>query len=107
MKKMIHIISLAQVTLGVLTALAVSTDISLWWVPGIPWMIISIIGIVLTIPLVMIIGMGAGCAQADWMSDGFIITLCFVIPTTLSVGVNCCCAAWCKLAKKQQPDNPN
>ena len=104
MKKKIHIISLAQVALGALTIVAVLAESFLWWLPGVPWIIISIIGIVLTIPLFIVIGIGAGCAQADWMSDGFIITLCFIIPTSLAVGANYCHAALAKRKTQKEPD---
>jgi hypothetical protein len=75
-----------------LTIMAFSKEWALWWIPGIPWIIVSILGILLTLPLAFVISIGAGCAQADWMSDAFIITLCFVIPTTLAVGANYCIA---------------
>jgi membrane protein DedA with SNARE-associated domain len=58
---------------------------SYWWIAVVPWVIFNIIGIVLSIPLIIIIGIGAGAAQADWMSDEFICVLIFVVPTVLAV----------------------
>ena len=56
-----------------------------WWVAVIPWLFLCILGIMATIPLFFFIGAGAGAAQADWMSDEFIIGLVFVLPTFLAV----------------------
>lgn len=58
---------------------------SMWWIAAIPWAAVCIVGIIATIPIVALIGIGAGAAQADWMSDGFIIGLLIVTPTTLSL----------------------
>lgn len=85
-------LTLAQISLGILTAMAFSRGWPVWWIPGVPWIIVSILGILLTLPFFFVIGIGAGGAQADWMSDTFIIYLCFVIPTTIAVGANYCIA---------------
>lgn len=53
----------------------------------IPWAILCILGIVGTIPAIFVIGIGAGAAQADRMSDEFIIGLVFVTPTVLAIAI--------------------
>lgn len=42
-------------------------------------------GILATLPIVVVMGIGAGAAQADWMSDEFIMGLVFVTPTILAM----------------------
>lgn len=54
-------------------------------VVAICWSAICISGILLSLPLFLMIGIGAGAAQADWMSDGFAIIVFIVIPTGLSI----------------------
>lgn len=49
------------------------------------WAALCIVGIILTLPLFFVIGMGAGAAQADWMSDGFVIVVIIILPTGLSI----------------------
>lgn len=60
-----------------------------WWVAAVPWAILCWLGITLAIPLwilaIIAIGISAGGAQADWMSDGFVIGLAIVTPTILAM----------------------
>lgn len=86
--KKIHILSLTQIITGILMVIAAEADSSLWYIPGVLWLILCVIGVVLTIPLICVIFIAAGGAQVDWMSDTFTIIVFFVIPTTLSVLVN-------------------
>ena len=74
-----------RVVLGITLAIMASLESSLWWVPAIPWAVLCSLGLLLTIPIVFVIGIGAGAAQADWMSDGFIIGLVIVTPTILAM----------------------
>jgi hypothetical protein len=74
-----------RVFLGILLAVLVSKEISLWWVVAIPWAALCIFGIVATIPIVILIGVAAAGAQADWMSDAFVIGLTIVTPTILAM----------------------
>jgi hypothetical protein len=59
-----------RVVLGVALAIVASMESIFWWVPAIPWAVLCSMGLLLTIPIVLVIGIGAGAAQADWMSDG-------------------------------------
>ncbi|MCH7229209.1 hypothetical protein, partial [Haloferula sp. A504] len=77
-----------RVTLGIALAILASMESSFWWLPAIPWAVLCAMGLLLTIPIVFVIGIGAGAAQADWMSDGFIIGLVIVTPTVLAVIVS-------------------
>ena len=54
----------------------------------VPWAILCALGLLAAIPVVFAIGIGAGAAQADWMSDGFVIGLVFVLPTILAIGIS-------------------
>lgn len=74
-----------RVVLGITLTVLVSMESSMWWLAAIPWAVVCMFGIIATIPIVALIGFGAGAAQADWMSDGFIIGLVIVTPTTLSL----------------------
>ena len=60
-------------------------DSPFWWVAVIPWFCLCIFGFLATLPIFIVIGIGAGAAQADWMSDEFIIGLVFVTPTILAM----------------------
>ena len=77
-----------RVVLGVALAIMAAMESSFWWGPAIPWAVLCSMGLLLTIPVVLVIGIGAGAAQADWMSDGFIIGLVIVTPTVLAVVVS-------------------
>jgi len=74
-----------RVILGVALAITVSMELAFWWVPAIPWAVVCSMGLLLAVPIVLVIGIGAGAAQADWMSDGFIICLVIGMPTVLAV----------------------
>jgi hypothetical protein len=74
-----------RVVLGITLAIMASLESSLWWVPAIPWAVVCALGLLLIIPIVFVVGIGAGAAQADWMSDGFIIGLVIMTPTVLAV----------------------
>jgi uncharacterized membrane protein YcjF (UPF0283 family) len=78
-------IQILRVIAGIASVLIVAVDSPLWWIAIIPWAILCILGIIATLPIFLLIGIGAGAAQADWMSDGFIIVVCFVIPTFLAI----------------------
>lgn len=80
-----HLTNIARLALMVSLIIAINYDWSLWWVLGVPWVILCLAGIILTIPFFLVIGLAAGAAQADWMSDSFIIMLAFVTPTGLSI----------------------
>ena len=49
------------------------------------WLVLCVFGVLATVPVVMVIGIGAGAAQADGMSDEFAIGLVFVLPTILAI----------------------
>jgi len=98
------IVSGIQISLGIVTVASMALEWEMWWVPCIGWAAFSIVGILLTLPLIIVIGIGAGAAQADWMSDKFIFTLCFVIPTILAVSANIV-IAWFKRRRKESIRN--
>ena len=77
-----------RVLLCCLSIALVIAESRFWWIGVAPWVVLCVHGIILTIPVVFLIGMGAGAAQADWMSDGFIFTLLFVLPTIFSMFVS-------------------
>ena len=58
-----------RVVLGITLAIMASLESPLWWVPAIPWAVLCSLGLLLTIPIVLVIGIGAGATQADWMSE--------------------------------------
>ncbi len=103
MKKAI-IVSGIQISLGTITVVSMVLEWEMWWLPCIGWAAFSVVGILLTLPLFLVIGIGAGGAQADWMSDQYIFTLCFVIPTILAVSVNIL-IAWFKRRGKESISN--
>lgn len=84
--KPLHCLILRLLT-GSVSVLLVSIDSPLWWLAVVPWAVLCIFGIVATIPALIVIGIGAGAAQADWMSDSFIIGLVFVTPTVLAIAI--------------------
>lgn len=73
---------------GTTSVLLVAFESSLWWIAVIPWAMLCIFGILATIPALFVVGIGAGAAQADWMSDAFVIGLLFVTPTMLAVAIS-------------------
>ena len=54
-------------------------------VVGLIWLVLCIAGVLLMIPVVLCVFSMADGAQADWMSDGFVVVVFFVMPTVLSV----------------------
>lgn len=54
-------------------------------VVGLIWLVLCMAGVLLMISVLLVIGVGAGAAQADWMSDGFVVVVFFVMPTVVSV----------------------
>lgn len=79
------LLNLLRIVLCIASITLVAHESPWWWIAVAPWLTICIFGIILTVPVIIIIGMGAGAAQADWMSDEFIYTLIFVTPTTLAL----------------------
>ena len=104
MKK--YIIQILRVATCVLTLVLVQNELSLWWVAAIPWAVLNIVGILLSIPILLIIGAGAGAAQADWMSDEFIFTVLFIIPTVLAISASSL-FMWLKTKRKLKQPNQN
>jgi len=94
--KTAHTISLVQLVLCVLTIWAVACEWSYWWIPGIPWIILDVVGIIIAVPVLYVIRVvGIGAALPDFRGDALIVagmTVCFVLPTILAVGVNYCFA---------------
>lgn len=66
---------LLRLLLGTALTVLAAYESPLWWIVAIPWAILCVFGILATVPLLIPIRIGAGAAQADWMSDGFIIGL--------------------------------
>ncbi|MEP4079042.1 hypothetical protein [Haloferula sp.] len=58
------------------------------WIPVFPWAILCIVGIVCTLPLIVVLFGLAGGAQADWMSDTMAAFVFIVIPTAISVSAS-------------------
>ncbi len=78
-------LNIARLLLMTATAM---TSLFAWdsvWIPAIPWAICCFYGVVLAAPIVLGVGMLSAGAQADWMSDEFMVTLLFVLPTVLSM----------------------
>ena len=82
---------------GASLVILIVKDSPYWWFVAIPWMILCIFGVLATLPLFVLVGINAGGAQADWMSDEFIIGLVFVIPTILAIAI----AEWRRARKKR------
>ena len=82
---------------GASLVILIVKDSPYWWFAAIPWVILCIFGILATLPLFVFVGINAGGAQADWMSDEFIIGLVFVIPTILAIAI----AEWRRARKKR------
>ena len=78
-------LNLLRIILCIASIALISNDSSWWWLAVGPWVTFCVFGIVLIIPIFFLIGTWAGAAQADWMSDNFIFTLVFIIPTVLSI----------------------
>jgi hypothetical protein len=78
---------LLRLLTGTVSVLLVMVESPLWWMAVIPWAVLCVFGIIATIPALIVIGIGAGAAQADWMSDAFIIGLVFLMPTILAVAI--------------------
>lgn len=91
---------LIRVFLGVLLAVLVSFESPLWWIAAAPWAALCFLGLIATLPIVLVIGIGAGTAQADWMSDTFAIGLVIVTPTTLAVTIS----AWTDRSRTARAD---
>ena len=88
MKSKKHIISVIQLLLCICTIWAIETESSFVWLPTIPWLILNFFGIILTLPILFLLGLGIGAAQADWMPDEFIFIVLFIIPTGVSIAFN-------------------
>ena len=82
--KCLYWFNTARIILLICMIIATYTECSLWWIVAIPWAISCIVGIFITLPFIALIGIMAGAAQADWMSDEFVIFVFFIIPTALS-----------------------
>ena len=82
------VLQLLRVLLCGISFLLLSAESNLWWLPVLPWAVLCLHGILLTIPLALVAGLGAGAAQADWMSDEWILTLCLIIPTGFSLALS-------------------
>lgn len=78
----------SRIVLCVGTILLLEYSPELWWIMGVPWIVMTIFGILATIPLLMVIGMIAGGAQADWMSDAFVIVLLLIAPTVMATVIS-------------------
>lgn len=72
---------------GVASVALIEYESPFWWVGVVPWVFLCIFGILTTLPVIFVMGIGAGAAQADWMSDEFIIGLVFVTPTILAIAI--------------------
>jgi NADH:ubiquinone oxidoreductase subunit K len=84
-KYILHILRVATCAASIAL---VYSESPFWWIAVTPWAMLNIIGIALSLPLILLIGMGAGAAQADWMSDEFIYTLIFIAPTAFAVAAS-------------------
>jgi hypothetical protein len=82
------ILQILRVTTCAASIALVSSDSPHWWIAVVPWAMLNIVGIALSLPLVLLVGIGAGAAQADWMSDEFIYTLIFIAPTAFAVAAS-------------------
>ncbi len=82
-----HRYQLLRILTATVAVLLVSIESPLWWVAVIPWAILCIFGIVGSIPAILVVGVGAAAAQADWMGDAFVIGLLFVTPTVLAIAI--------------------
>ncbi|MBG7608848.1 MAG: hypothetical protein IZT59_12590 [Verrucomicrobia bacterium] len=50
---------------GIASVTLAALESPFWWVAVIPWVLLCILGIIATLPVVFVIGVGAGAAQAD------------------------------------------
>ncbi|BCX49038.1 hypothetical protein HAHE_29460 [Haloferula helveola] len=57
----------------------------LWALPLVIWATLNFAGLLVLLPILFIIGLGAGAAQADWMSDSFEFIVFIAIPTAASI----------------------
>ena len=63
----------------------------LWWTATVPWVLLNLPGLLLTtIPGFLLLAVAEGSAQADWMSEPFLITLCITLPTAASMVLSRC-----------------
>ena len=74
--------------LGTATVVTLSYAEDFWWIPGIPWIAICITGLLAIFPFLFIAMLGAAGAQADWMSDAFVIVAFFAAPTIASIVIS-------------------
>jgi ABC-type uncharacterized transport system permease subunit len=92
-----------RLILGTASVVLAANDSQYWWVAVFPWMLICILGIIATIPILFIVGIGAGATQVDWMSDEFIWGLVLVTPTVLSVTIAHIFKHWLKSSSSDGP----
>ena len=87
---LLHLNFWRTVTAG--TVIILETNGSpLWWAAAVPWVLLNLPGLLLTtIPGLLLLALPAGNAQADWMSDPFLIILCIALPTAASMVLSCC-----------------
>ena len=77
------------------TAIAVimlgAFDSVVWWLAVIPWLFLNLPGLLLAaIPGLLLLALPAGSAQADWMSESLLVTLCVALPTAVSMVLSHC-----------------
>ena len=72
-------------TAGTLIALATGES-TFWWIAAVPWFVLNLPGLLLsTIPAWLVLAAGPTAAETSWITDGFIITLCVALPSSVSM----------------------
>ena len=57
-----------------------------WWIAAVPWFVLNLPGLLLTtIPAWLVLAAGPAAVQSTGGTDGFIITLCVLLPSALSL----------------------
>jgi len=101
MKRIAHVISLTQIALAVCMIWADDSGSSIILIPLLPWLILTIPGLLLTMPL-FVIAASAATGAPDWISAEAAIALMVVIPTALSIAFNYALLAWCVHLKQKR-----
>ena len=78
-------LQVSRVLLCAGTITAIANDYDYWRIFAILWAITCLFGILMTVPVFIVMGIGTGPAQADWMSDQFVYIVFIILPTLLAL----------------------
>lgn len=106
MKSAPHVIAVVQIVSMAGLIWADASRSSHWVIPLIPWLILCMPGIILTLPLFFLMAAAIGGGAHDAISNEVAYAVCLVIPTFLAIGCNYFIFAWLRSRAKPSESPP-